>query len=74
MPDDLDDALLAAHAAADKVALMRLYARAGDLRAASGRAAAACFFWTQAYVWALDAGASEAAELRRRLRAHGAEE
>lgn len=57
---DLDTALLAAHAAQDGPRLAQLYGEAADLLIAAGDADAACFFWTQAYVFALEAGAQEA--------------
>ncbi len=71
---DLDRALLAAHAEVDKVALMRLYADAAERRARAGFGHAARYFWTQAYVWALDAGCPEAQDLHRRLVLLGSEE
>jgi hypothetical protein len=70
----LDAALLAAHAARDELALARLYACAADAAEARGETDAACFFLTQAYVFALCAGAAEADALHARLLAHGREE
>lgn len=70
----LDAALLAAHAAGDEAALARLYARAGDLAEAAGETDAACFFLTQAYVFALATGAAGSEALHARLAAHGREE
>lgn len=70
----LDAALLAAHEAGDARALVRLYTRAGDAAEAAGDVNAASFFLTQAYVFALDAGAPDAGALHARLRAHGREE
>lgn len=52
----LEAAILAAHAAADHGALAALYARAGDLRLEAGDIGAACFFHTQAHVFALSSG------------------
>ena len=66
---DLDAALLAAHAAGDRVALIRLYTDASE---ASDDAQAAAFYLTHAYVFALEAGAAEAPALRARLAAMGA--
>jgi len=60
----LDSALISAHEAGDGQALARLYAEAGD---ASGALDEQCFFWTQAYVFALEAGLPLADELRQRL-------
>ncbi|MEM7742590.1 MAG: hypothetical protein AAF409_02670 [Pseudomonadota bacterium] len=70
----LDRALLEAHAAGDRSALVRLYAEAGDGAEADGDLDAACFFWTHAYVFALQAGDPAAARLHARLKAHGREE
>ena len=67
---DLNARLLAAHAADDRSALVRLYARAAD-QAPSEDAAA--FYLTHAYVFALDTGHADAAALRARLVALGRE-
>jgi hypothetical protein len=64
----LDAALLAAHDAGDKGALISLYAEAA---AAGGPGAA--FYLTHAYVFALEAGDPRTASLRQRLLAMGAE-
>jgi hypothetical protein len=72
--DALDAALLAAHAAGDEPALARLYAQAADAAETAGEVDAACFFLTQAYVFALSCGASRAGALHARLLAHGREE
>ena len=72
--DRLDAALLAAHAAGDKVSLAALYTAAADGCEAAGETDAACFFLVQAYVFALDVGAPEAAALHVRLKARGREE
>ncbi|SDO67731.1 hypothetical protein SAMN05216196_1087 [Lutimaribacter pacificus] len=68
---DLDQRLLAAHARDDRQALILLYAEAGDI---APDIDAACFYLTHAYVFALEAGAPEAAGLHARLRAAGREE
>ena len=65
---DLHAAMLAAHAAGDLKALTRLYAAAADR---TGDPDEAAFFLTQAYVFALDAGAPEADDLHARLKAIG---
>ncbi len=70
----LHDALLAAHEAEDLVALARLYGEAADDAEARSDIEAARFFLTQAYVYALEAGAAEAGVLNRRLAGHGADE
>lgn len=66
----LDAAILRAHAADDRRALARLYARAAD---GIDDLDAACFFLTHAYVFALETGAPEAGPLRARLVAAGRE-
>lgn len=70
----LDDALLAAHAAGDEAALVRLYTEAADAAEAAGEIDAACFFLTHAYVFALGCNAPQAGALHARLLAHGREE
>lgn len=65
----LDAALLTAHAADDRPALIRLYAKAADM--SDGTAAA--FYLTHAYVFALEAGDPRAAGLHARLVAIGAD-
>jgi hypothetical protein len=67
---DLDAAMIRAHAAGDRAALIRLYAQAAD---GAADLDAACFYLTHAYVFALDAGAAEAQVLHARLVAHGRE-
>ena len=68
--DELDRALIAAYGAGDGAEIARLYGAAGD---ASGSVDEACFFWVQAYVFALEAGLSEAQDYRKKLMAHGRE-
>ncbi|MEX5726730.1 hypothetical protein Ga0609869_000083 [Rhodovulum iodosum] len=70
MSGALDARLLAAHAAGDGRALARLYAEAAE---GTADAAAKGFFLTHAYVFALEAGAEEAAAYRDRLCAMGRE-
>lgn len=67
---DLDTRLLAAHAAGDLAALITLYTAAADQAATP---AAAGFYLTQAYIFALDAGSPAAETLCSRLRAMGRE-
>jgi len=66
----LHEALLEAHAGADRARLIRLYEQAAD---SAGDLDAACFFLTHAYVFALEAGHPQAPHLHRRLKAHGRE-
>jgi len=68
--DELDRALIAAFGASDGAEIARLYGAAA-LTAPS--VDEACFFWVQAYVFALEAGIPEAETYRAKLRAHGRE-
>jgi len=70
MRSDLDARLLAAHAADDRPALIALYCEASE---ASETETARRFYLTHAYVYALEAGTSEAPALRAALVAMGAE-
>jgi hypothetical protein len=67
----LNKQLLLAHVAGDKLALSQLYAQAADQQ---NTLDATCFFLTQAYVFALDAGSDQAKDLHRRLKDYGREE
>lgn len=64
----LDAALLAAHEAGDRPALIALYTRAAE-----GDGPGAAFYLTHAYVFALEAGDARAMPLRARLLAMNAE-
>ncbi|SLN60133.1 hypothetical protein [Pseudooctadecabacter jejudonensis] len=66
--DDLNAALLAAHDAGDATTLVGLYTRAADIAADTDTA---CFFLTQAYIFALEVGDTRAGALKRRLSAEG---
>jgi len=68
--EELDAALLKAFKAEDGAEVARIYGRAGD---ACDDVDEACFFWTNAYVFALEAGIPEAAEFRAKLVAEGRE-
>ena len=68
MHADLDTALLDAHANGDQRALVTLYAQAADQ---ARDVDAACFYLTHAYIFALELGHPETADLHRRLAAHG---
>lgn len=65
----LDAALLAAHAAGDRAALIGLYAEAAE----AARGTAAAFYLTHAFVFALEAGDARAPALKARLVAIGAD-
>ncbi|MCK0148679.1 hypothetical protein MWU54_01470 [Marivita sp. S6314] len=65
---DLHADLLAAHATGDPDALVASYVAAADQQ---DEIEAVCFFLTNAYVFALEAGHPRTGELRERLAAHG---
>ncbi len=69
--DTLHERLLAAHASADFAALPRLYRMVADRAEESGDIQRACFFLTQAWVFALEAGSPMAGELEARLVVYG---
>ncbi|MCR9146449.1 MAG: hypothetical protein NXH74_04540 [Rhodobacteraceae bacterium] len=68
---ELDARMIDAHEARDLGALIQLYSQAADM---VNDVDAACFYLTHAYVFALEAGAAQAASLRDRLVAQGREE
>ena len=72
--DELDQALLNAHARGDRASLITLYEQAGTMAGYDGADEAAGFYLTHAYVFALEAGDGRAGELYQRLRAAGKEE
>ncbi|HKL45438.1 MAG TPA: hypothetical protein VJ906_04280 [Roseovarius sp.] len=67
---NLDDRMISAHAAQDRMALIKLYREAAD---SVNDRDASCFFLTHAYIFALEAGATEAQNLHARLKAQGRE-
>ncbi len=67
----LDAEMIAAHAAHDLTALVHLYTQAAD---EANDLDAACFYLTHAYIFALDAGATQAPALHARLKACGREQ
>lgn len=67
----LDAALLAAHAAGDGARLATLYGEAADALDGSGETDAACFYRTQAFVFALEAGSGDAERYASALRREG---
>ncbi|MEM6823980.1 MAG: hypothetical protein AAF566_02615 [Pseudomonadota bacterium] len=75
MPPSSDDtALVAAHAARDVDTLVLIYQGAAERAEACGDIDRACFFFTQAYVWALEAGHAAAPALHAWLVARGREQ
>ena len=70
--DRLQRDMLQAHERNDLTALPPLYLAAARLRESQGDIDAACFFYTHAYVYALDCGDREiAGAARSRLKSHG---
>lgn len=67
----IDTALREAHADLAPARMARLYEAAANGEEASGRIDAACFFLTQAWIFALDASLDDAERLEARLRVHG---
>lgn len=69
---DLQHRMLCAHQTGDAASLPMLYLEAARLREAQGEVDAACFFFTHAYVYALDAGDDATAQqAHSQLKAHG---
>lgn len=73
MQSSLDAALIAAHSAGDGAEVARLYGEAASQSEASGEIDEACFFWVNAYVFALEAGLEEAETFRAHLVRYGRE-
>jgi len=71
-PEALNSAILTAHAESDGTTLAQLYGQAGDGEEAAGNVDAACFFWVQSLVFALEAGA-DAARPQQKLVRYGRE-
>lgn len=71
--ESLDQALLDAHARSDFEQLIVLYTRVGEEQLSQNDIDAACFYFTHAYVFALEAGAEEANDLNKRLVEFGRE-
>ncbi|MEM9370436.1 MAG: hypothetical protein AAGA26_04690 [Pseudomonadota bacterium] len=73
-PEELHQAILAAHDNEDRRSLVALYSEAATRAEGAGDIDATCFFLTQAYVFALETGHRDAGKLHSRLRSHGREE
>lgn len=67
---DLDAAILHAHELGDTTHLIALYTKAADRHEQTDDLDAACFFLTQAYVFALEDGDERADALHQRLINH----
>jgi hypothetical protein len=70
----LEADLLRAHREGDVPAIVTTYMAIADACEGREEVDAACFYLTQAYVWALEAGMPDAAALHARLKARGREE
>lgn len=70
---ELDAALLDAHECGEAGELITLYRQAGDLMKAADNVDAACFYYTHAYVYALESGDRAADDLRDILVGYGRE-
>ena len=69
-----DQQIQQAHQSGNMALLSTLYAQAADQLEADGDIDAACFYLTQAYIFALDAGLPAATTYNARLVAHGRDE
>ena len=67
----LEAALLDAHGHGDHGALVVLYGEAGALKEQAGDIDAACFYYTHAYVYALETGDVASQNLLGKLVSHG---
>ncbi len=59
--EQLEAAIRAHHLSNNSASLAETYAKGAALYECQGEIDAACFFWTQAYILALDAGADQLA-------------
>ncbi|WP_166415422.1 hypothetical protein [Cochlodiniinecator piscidefendens] len=73
MSRDLEDQILEAHAQHDQMSLVTLYQKAGRIAEQDGDIDAACFFWTHAYVFALEQAHPARDDLHARLVTYGRE-
>jgi len=67
----LEAEMLKAHGIDDTSRLIRLYQQAGELKEARGDVDAACFYFTHAYVFALEMGDPSSTQLLGHLVRHG---
>ena len=67
----LDGALIDAHSRDDNDALIGLYEQAGLASEKTGDEEGACFYFTHAYVFALEQGAPQAKQIKERLVSYG---
>ncbi|MEN0041047.1 MAG: hypothetical protein AAF764_06880 [Pseudomonadota bacterium] len=71
--EELDDAILAAHAVSDADRLAQLYSDAAQRKQKEGDGKAYGFLLVQAYVFALESGSPLANDLHARLKRMGRE-
>ncbi len=71
--DDLDERLIDAHNRGELGELVELYRRAGKAAIDGGDGHAARFYYTHAYVFALEAGHPQTSEILAVLKRHGSE-
>jgi len=72
---DLNLDILLSHATGAAKALVALYRQAGHRAEGAGRTDEACFFFTQAYIYALEAGdVGRANALKATLQSYGREQ
>ena len=70
---ELEAEVMTAHARGATADLARIYREAALAREAGGDVEAACFLFTHAYVFALEAGLPEQDDIARRLEHYGRE-
>lgn len=68
---DLDDEIMQAHGKDDRHRLCGLYLKAGEVKEAAGEIDAACFLFTQAYVYGLETGNEDRMKAQAKLIAYG---
>ena len=73
MERDLNAALMKAHENLDHAKLIDLYVQIGEEKLSINDIDAACFYFTHAYVFALESGSSKARELNQQLVKFGRE-
>ncbi|PIB26163.1 hypothetical protein BFP76_12910 [Amylibacter kogurei] len=70
----LNRELLAAHAAKDGAKIAHIYKQAGENALEAGQVDTACFYFTHAYVFALESNCEELGQIHAILKKYGREE
>ncbi|GHA46199.1 hypothetical protein GCM10008927_09270 [Amylibacter ulvae] len=70
----LNTELLAAHATKDGAKIAHIYKQAGDDALDAGKIDTACFYFTHAYVFALESNCAELDDIHTILKKYGREE